>query len=451
MKRFILCALCLLLPVGGMQAQGDFNPPDPAEPQTPVFYYPLTVTCMPVEAAYTSGRGTYAPGTSVRVSTSPRSGYVFSHWELNGQRYETTATTIQYGTTAGRMDFVAVFDFLPDDPDEPVMNVKSRLYLTSEPAGVCTFNRTSGDWVTALQPMAIDVTGVDQLYAFDGWYQGDTKLSDEEAFSYTPPYNDVTLTAHFHEVPFVPFNPDEPGETLPVSYRLTYVVDGAEFRSAFLEYGASIPTVPEPTKEGYTFSGWSEVPETMPDHDITVTGSFCVNQYKVTFVADGQTVREDVLDFGAAIVVPEAPMKEGYTFKTWGEVAATVPMGDVTYTAEYVINQYTVTYYVNNEVWAADTYDYGAAVTLRIYEPSDSRYTFLAWEEEAVETMPARDLDFHATLADGIGEVSNRAGPAVDVYSLAGVKLLTGASLGAIKARLPRGVYIAGGRKMILE
>ena len=36
---------------------------------------------------------------------------------------------------------------------------------------------------------------------------------------------------------------------------------------------------PEPTKEGYTFSGWSEIPETMPDHDVTVTGSFIVNKY----------------------------------------------------------------------------------------------------------------------------------------------------------------------------
>ncbi len=30
----------------------------------------------------------------------------------------------------------------------------------------------------------------------------------------------------------------------------------------------------EPVKEGYTFSGWSEVPETMPAEDVTVTGSF---------------------------------------------------------------------------------------------------------------------------------------------------------------------------------
>ena len=44
MKRlsFILCCL-LLLCVDSMQAQGDFDPDPPADPQVPVFYYPLTV------------------------------------------------------------------------------------------------------------------------------------------------------------------------------------------------------------------------------------------------------------------------------------------------------------------------------------------------------------------------------------------------------------------------
>ena len=29
-----------------------------------------------------------------------------------------------------------------------------------------------------------------------------------------------------------------------------------------------------PTKEGHTFSGWSEAPETMPAEDIVIEGSF---------------------------------------------------------------------------------------------------------------------------------------------------------------------------------
>lgn len=64
---------------------------------------------------------------------------------------------------------------------------------------------------------------------------------------------------------------------LEESYNLTYVVDGAIYKSTFLGLGSSI--VPEgfPQKEGYTFSGWSEIPETMPAHDVTIIGTFTKN------------------------------------------------------------------------------------------------------------------------------------------------------------------------------
>jgi hypothetical protein len=43
-----------------------------------------------------------------------------------------------------------------------------------------------------------------------------------------------------------------------------------------VEYGATITPEPAPNKEGYDFSGWDNVPETMPAHDVTVYGSLTV-------------------------------------------------------------------------------------------------------------------------------------------------------------------------------
>ena len=62
----------------------------------------------------------------------------------------------------------------------------------------------------------------------------------------------------------------------PVSdtYKLIYKVDGNVYKNVTYNSGASITPEPEPSKEGYTFSGWSEIPETMPAHDVTVAGSF---------------------------------------------------------------------------------------------------------------------------------------------------------------------------------
>jgi len=56
--------------------------------------------------------------------------------------------------------------------------------------------------------------------------------------------------------------------------KLTYLIDGETYKSYDMEYGTSITAESEPVKEGYMFSGWSEIPETMPDHDVVVTGHF---------------------------------------------------------------------------------------------------------------------------------------------------------------------------------
>ena len=78
------------------------------------------------------------------------------------------------------------------------------------------------------------------------------------------PANDVTVTGSF----------------TVNTYKLTYVVDGKEYKSYDVEFAAGITPEAEPAKEGYIFSGWSEIPETMPAHDVAVTGTFTANSNK---------------------------------------------------------------------------------------------------------------------------------------------------------------------------
>ncbi len=223
---FILCGL-LLLCVGSMQAQGSFNPNYPADPQTPVFYYPLTVRCEPAGAGYASGNGNYAPGSSRWVSTSAYTGYTFNHWELNGVPYEATSTGFYYTTVAGKMDFVAVYDFTPNPPSEPIMTVRSHLYLASEPEGVCTFNRVSGAWVESDQYVNVNVTGVDQLYEFTGWWLNGTKLTEVQNFNHLMGYHDETLVAHFRQLPFNPALPADPQMAAGQPSVATYAIGDA--------------------------------------------------------------------------------------------------------------------------------------------------------------------------------------------------------------------------------
>ena len=57
-------------------------------------------------------------------------------------------------------------------------------------------------------------------------------------------------------------------------YNLTYNVDGELYKTEVVVETTPLTPEAEPTKEGYTFGGWSEIPETMPNQDVVITGSF---------------------------------------------------------------------------------------------------------------------------------------------------------------------------------
>ena len=80
-------------------------------------------------------------------------------------------------------------------------------------------------------------------------------------------------------------------------YKLTYMLGGNEYKSYTLWEGQAIAPEPNPTKEGYTFSGWSEIPQTMPAHDVTVTGSFAINKYKLTYMVDGAEYKTSEVEY----------------------------------------------------------------------------------------------------------------------------------------------------------
>ncbi len=59
-----------------------------------------------------------------------------------------------------------------------------------------------------------------------------------------------------------------------ILYTLTYMVDDETYKTYDLHYGDEIPAEAQPTKYGYVFSGWGEVPATMPARDVTIRGTF---------------------------------------------------------------------------------------------------------------------------------------------------------------------------------
>ncbi len=173
-------------------------------------------------------------------------------------------------------------------------------------------------------------------------------------------------------------------------YKLMYVVDDVEYESYFIEYGTEVTSEKEPTKEGYTFAGWSEIPSTMPAHDVTVTGAFTVNKYKLTYMVDEVEYRSYDIEYGKVITSESSPIKEGHTFSGWSEIPETMPAKDVTATGTFTVNKYKLVYMVDYEVYKSFDIEYGSTITPEP-APIKDKYIFSGWSEIPAK-MPAQDV-----------------------------------------------------------
>jgi hypothetical protein len=202
-------------------------------------------------------------------------------------------------------------------------------------------------------------------------------------------------------------------------YTLTYIVDYQKYSSYELEYGASITPEPEPTKEGYTFSGWSDIPETMPAHNVTVKGSFTANKYILTYIVDGEEYKTYEVEYGEKITPEAEPTKDGYTFKGWSNLPAYMPAHDVTVTGTFSINSYKLTYMIDDVVYKEVMYEYGATIVPE--SQPDGDYISFDWVG-LPETMPANDVTVYAVYETGIMDVMTLQGIKA-IYSPNGKKL----------------------------
>ena len=169
------------------------------------------------------------------------------------------------------------------------------------------------------------------------------------------------------------------------------------------DYGTAIAAPADPTREGYTFTGWDrDIPATMPAENMTVTAKWKVNQYTITFDTNGGSeITPITQDYGTAITAPASPTREGYTFIGWDKaIPATMPAENMTITAKWKVNQYTITFDSNggSEI-APITQDYGTAITAPA-DPTREGYTFIGWDKAIPATMPAEDLTITAQWRD---------------------------------------------------
>ncbi len=301
------------------------------------------------------------------------------------------------------------------------------------------FNTSGGD---SLEPMTLDYGSIipdlpvpaKTGYTFIGWSESIPATMPDEDITLTALWtvNQYTITfdtcggtliepvtADYGTALITPDNPSKAGynfigwdkeipATMPAenltltavweikTYSIFFNTKGGDpIEPVSLAYGSAITGLPVPVRMGYTFFGWKEtVPATMPDEDITLTARWAINEYTVTFDTDGGTEIEPITaDFGTTLITPDNPSKVGYTFIGWDkEIPATMPAENLTVKALWSINSHDIIFNsFGGDGINSITLEYGAPIT-DLPVPEREGYTFIGWSETIPETMPDEDL-----------------------------------------------------------
>ncbi len=206
-------------------------------------------------------------------------------------------------------------------------------------------------------------------------------------------------------IPDEPDAPDEPDE--PIMYTITWKIGDETVTQEVEEgdmpsYSGEVPATEADAQYNYAFAGWTpDIVDAADDATYTAAFTKTLRSYTITWKNDdGSVIDTSSVPYGTvpthADPSKDATAEYSYTFAGWSPAPASVA-GEATYTATYSQNAKTFTIqWMNGETeFRNDTYDFGIPVADPGI-PERTGYTFLGWDNEIPETMPAEDLTFHA-------------------------------------------------------
>lgn len=145
-------------------------------------------------------------------------------------------------------------------------------------------------------------------YLFAGWY---LELDYINEFDFGFPTEDMTVYAKW--------------ETQ--GYFLSFETNGGSIiPDVYFNSGDYIDLPADPTKEGFMFAGWYFDPNfleefnltTMLNENLVIYARWIDTEHIIDFETNGgSTISKLFYDFGEIIIMPDDPVKEGYTFGGW--------------------------------------------------------------------------------------------------------------------------------------
>ena len=237
-----------------------------------------------------------------------------------------------------------------------------------------------------LQPSHAEPTKaptIDTAYTFDGWQVVDGDGTVIATASLPAVTADVAYKAHY--------------SAATRQYTITFADwDGSEISSTAYDYNtpavsvvvpAETPTRPATAEYSYAFTGWDAVIADVTN-DATYTATYDATPivYTATFVngQTSETISSADFAYGSPVTAPEPPAVEGYTFDAWVPAVSIMPASNITYTATYILNNYTITW-MNADGAQIDTtkVEHGTTPThgnASMTATTKESYAFVGWE-----------------------------------------------------------------------
>ncbi|HZZ98786.1 MAG TPA: InlB B-repeat-containing protein [Candidatus Saccharimonadia bacterium] len=222
------------------------------------------------------------------------------------------------------------------------------------------------------------------------------------------------------------------------SYTLTYVAGShgslTGSTSQSVNSGASGTAVTAVPATGYHFVNWSDASTSNPRTDasivadLSVTANFAINTYTVAYAAGthgsltGTT--SQTINYGASGTAVTAVPATGYHFVNWSDASTsnprtdTVITQDLSFTANFAINTYTLSYSAGSHGsltgTASQVVNYNASGTAVTPVP-DSGYHFVNWSDASTsnprtDTSVTQDVSVTANFSINTYTLSYTAG-----------------------------------------
>ena len=299
-----------------------------------------------------SGGGTYDYGTTATLTATADEHYHFTRW-TDGNTDNPRTVAVEDNVT-----YTAEFK-----PNPHTITVSASEHGNVSGAGTYDYGTTAT--LTAV---------ADEHYHFTRWTDGNTDNPRTVSVE-----GDATYTAEFAI----------DRHTITTNAQNGNVSGGGTY-----DYGTAI-TLTATANEHYHFTRWSDGntdnPRTVSvEGDATYTAEFKPDSYTITVSASGHGSANGggTYDYGTTATLT-ATADEHYHFTKWNDGNTDNPRtisveGDATYTAEFAIDQHTITATCDpkqGNVTGAGMYDYGTQVTLTA--TANKGYEFSQWSNGA--------------------------------------------------------------------